>query len=76
MGTYTTFEYSARLFAVPSFLEGAARLVDFGSTLNEYNQHPTPQEADAALLLSDWLAVGVDVRKAMEIVQSELETTG
>ena len=75
MGTYTTFEYSARLFALPSFLEGTARLVDFGTTLNEYNQHMTPQEADTASVLSDWLAVGVDMRKAAEVIQVDLNLT-
>ena len=34
------------LFARPSFLEGTARILDFGNVLNTYNCSPTPELAD------------------------------
>jgi len=59
MGRYTYF-----LFAQPSFLEGAARILDFGDTLTEYNVSVTPQQADYYALLSDWRAVGDAITSA------------
>lgn len=50
------------LFARPSFLEGWARLFDFGDTLTEFNRSPTP---DACALRQDWLVVGDAIRRAM-----------
>lgn len=55
---------STFLFARPSFLEGLARIFDFGNTLTEYNRSRTPQEADARALASDWLMVGEDIANA------------
>jgi hypothetical protein len=48
------------LFATPSFLEGAARSLDLGDTITEYNSSRTPSEADFLGLRSDWRAVGED----------------
>ena len=45
---------STSLFARPSFLEGIARILDFGNTLHEYNRGGSSEEADAE-------AVAVDV---------------
>ena len=59
------FIRTGRLFAHPSFLEGYARAIDIGSTLSEYNQNKTPEEADAAAIRSDWLAVGDDIQVAI-----------
>ena len=55
-----------RLFARPSFLEGLARLLDFGGTLNEYNYSDSPAEADFLAIQSDWEAVGLDMTWAIE----------
>lgn len=54
------------LYAKPSFLEGVARLVDFGGTLNEYNFSQTGDEADARATWMDWAVVGQDMRRVME----------
>ena len=54
------------LVARPSFLEGIARIMDFGGTLNQYNISPTPAEADCTAIRADWEAVGRDLRKAIE----------
>ncbi|HVA50223.1 MAG TPA: hypothetical protein VNH11_27965 [Pirellulales bacterium] len=59
MGNLSTF-----LFARPSFFEGAARLVDFGGFLNEYNYSASEREADNLALWADWTAAGNDVRAA------------
>jgi hypothetical protein len=57
--------YSSLLFARPSWLSGAARLFDWGASLNEYNRSSTPDEADFVALASDWCAIGGDVRRSM-----------
>lgn len=54
------------LFSLPSFMEGVARVVDFGSTLNQYNDSPTEEQADLRALQSDWEAIGNDMRKIFE----------
>ena len=59
------------LFARPSFIEGIARLVDLGGTLNTYNASRTPEEADARALYEDWKAVGHDLRLALEQLDAE-----
>ena len=53
------------LFAMPSFLRGAASVLDIGGTLTEYNVSRTPEEADAKALRADWQMVGQDLRLAM-----------
>lgn len=50
----------------PSFLEGMARLFDFGGTLNHYNYSSSEEEADYRAILSDWRHVGNDIRKATD----------
>ena len=54
-----------RLFASPSFVEGMARNLDIGNTLQEYNDHPTENEADIEALRSDWKAVGEDIKSTI-----------
>ena len=53
------------LYARSSFLEGLARIFDFGGTLNEYNQSLTPQQADFLALRADWLTIAGDLRNAI-----------
>ena len=55
------------LFAKPSFVEGIARIIDIGGTLQVDNQSATPEEADAQALSNDWKAVGNDIKSAMDI---------
>jgi hypothetical protein len=54
------------LFACPSFASGAARVLDLGGTFDEYNSSPTPDDADAQALWSDWAVVGQDMHLAIE----------
>lgn len=62
---------TARLFARPSFMEGFARVIDIGGTLNIYNVDETEQEADAKALSSDWWAIGDDLRYSLHEYQEK-----
>jgi len=70
MGPYSDF-----LFARPSFLEGIARIFDFGNTLNEYNSSPSDDIADEVALRMDWGAVGDNLRNALREYGKEIEET-
>lgn len=61
---------SGVLFARPSFIEGMARIFDFGGTLSAYNRREATEQADYLALSSDWYAVGNDMRHAAAIVTS------
>ncbi len=53
------------LYAEPSFLEGAARIMDFGNTLQEYDTSSSGEEADEKAAWMDWAAVGAAIRKSI-----------
>lgn len=59
------------LFARPSFIEGVARIVDFGGSLNTYNGSRSGEEADARALYEDGMAVAHDLRIAVDKLRSE-----
>jgi len=61
METLTDF-----LFARPSFVEGMARTLDIGGTLQEYNGSSGGEEADTRAFEMDVRAIGNDFRKALE----------
>jgi hypothetical protein len=67
MGHFSTF-----LFARPSFLEGAARVIDIGGTLDHYNTSRTPAEADTVAAWADWCAVAEDLLAAMKAERAAL----
>lgn len=64
-----------RLFAQPSFMSGAARLVDLGGVFDKYNQSQTEAEADSRALASDWLSVGNNLRDALQKMSRELQSS-
>jgi hypothetical protein len=64
---------SSFLFAQPSHLSGAARVLDLWGQFDDYNRSDTPQEADAKAIAADWLVVGQDIQDAMDS-GSESET--
>ena len=66
MGPRTDF-----LFAQPSLLSGAARVMDVGSVFTGYNKSVNGFIADTRALRLDWLMVGADLLHAM--LQIELE---
>ena len=62
------------MYARPSALEGAGRLVDFFGILNTYNLSRTPNAADFRAILSDWEAVGLDLLEAIGQAGQEQES--
>jgi hypothetical protein len=58
-------DYSTFLFAKPSLVEGAARLLDFGNTFDENNYSKSPEEADRKAIECDWDQVGLDLWEAI-----------
>ena len=53
------------LFANPSFISGAGRLLDLFGLFDEYNESLTEKQADNFALFSDWSMVGSDLCDAM-----------
>ena len=53
------------LYARPSFLEGASRVLDLFGVLQVYNSSQTIQEADQKAIMTDWLAIGKDFQNAI-----------
>lgn len=60
-------DYSDILFARPSFIEGVARSVDLGGTLQEYNYSRNGEAADRRALSTDFRAIGRDIRQAFQV---------
>lgn len=56
---------SGFLTADPSFVSGAARLLDWWGLYDTYNVSRNGQEADAKAMFSDWRIVGQDLADAM-----------
>lgn len=54
------------LFAVPTFLTGAATCFDLFGNMNTFNYSDSPQKADARELSSDWTMTGQDLKEAMD----------
>jgi len=63
--------YTSFLYSQPSFIEGMARVVDFGNTLQKYNGSSSSKSADERAIRADWLAVGKDMTEAIEIIVLE-----
>ena len=57
--------YATKLFAAPSFLRGAARVLDMGGTMNIYNDSLSEKEADSMAIGDDWNAVGLALAEAI-----------
>ena len=60
------------LFAMPSFVSGAARLLDLYCLYDLYNSSSTEREADYKAVLSDWRVVGQDIFVAMKQFERSL----
>lgn len=65
----STFGY---LYARPSLIEGVGRIMDFGNSLNVYNETITPEQADFLAMLADWRVVGSDIQSALGDLDKEL----
>ncbi len=57
--------YSSFLYSQPSFLEGFGRVIDLGDTMTVYNSSSSGEMADYLATLSDWCAVGEDLKSAI-----------
>ena len=57
--------YSSFLFSRPSAVEGVARSIDLGATLQEYYSSQNGTEADSRALDADFRAVSDDLRQTM-----------
>lgn len=55
------------LYANPSFVEGMARVIDLGGTIERfsYNTSDSAAEADSRALYADWSAVGADLKDSL-----------
>lgn len=60
------------LFASPTFISGAARVLDLYGFYGTYNASSTEYEADYKALLSDWAVVGQDILFAMKQFEGSL----
>lgn len=60
------------LFSMPSFLSGAARVLDMGGTFTSYNTSPTPAAADARALASDLAMAGAAVGPSVTVGRIEM----
>ena len=64
--------YTFRLFRqLPSFWNGFASLINFGSSERKYCYDSTPDEADINALRADWYAIGGDLRSAIKLYERE-----
>ena len=63
---------STYFFAMPSWLDGPARLFDFSGGHDRYNWGPNPEAHDTFALAMDWWAVGDDLVTATNQFGSEL----
>ena len=61
------------LFATPSFVGGAASVMDIGATLFMFNNSLTPEQADAIAMRADWRAVGDALRDALRELEQEAD---
>ena len=57
------------LYARPSFLGGAAHIMDLGDTLLVFNESVSPEQADYFAIRSDWMAIGDDLRNAIMLTE-------
>ena len=59
-----------RFSGVRSFISGVGRVIDVGGVLTPRIPYQTPYEVDTLAALSDWTAVGMDIRHAMRSYSS------
>ena len=71
---YGECEMSDFLFARPSVLEGAGRVIDLFGVLQVYNSCDTPAEADATAMAQDIAALKTDFRGAWATMRRRHES--
>jgi hypothetical protein len=66
--------FSLFINAIPNALEGAARILDFGNHMAEYNTTSgEPTDADRRAFAQDWYVLGQDMRSSIRKVAGEIE---
>jgi hypothetical protein len=60
------------LFAQPSIVSGAARILDLYGLFDDYNRSESALDADQKAIASDWFVVGQDLCDAIESQDEEL----
>jgi hypothetical protein len=63
---------STFVFAVPTWADGAGRIMDIAGVFDDYNKVGTPEQADAFMLYLDWMAIGEDMKVAIRKALAEL----
>jgi len=63
--------YSTYLMSKSSILTGVGNIFDFAGSYQEYNTSNTEVEADAKAAFLDWLAVGEDLKYALNKFENE-----
>jgi hypothetical protein len=56
----------------PNFMNGMARVLDLGSTLNVYQYNDEAENIDFFAINSDWATIGEDMKKAINLYQWEI----
>jgi hypothetical protein len=59
----------------PSLVEGMARVLDLGSTLQAYKEHKNSAEANFEALKKDWKRVGEDIKISIGNYEQKQKTT-
>ena len=59
------------LFAMPSWLSGAARSLDLAGQFDDYNESPNGENADTNALFCDWRIVGESLLGAIKAFTRE-----
>jgi hypothetical protein len=64
------------MYTIPTFMEGVARIFDFGGVLDGYGLPLGGVEADRLAFVADWYAVGGDMRRAIAAQGARLGRRG
>ncbi|OGS02445.1 MAG: hypothetical protein A3G41_02485 [Elusimicrobia bacterium RIFCSPLOWO2_12_FULL_59_9] len=71
----TELAHVSHSIIIPSFLRGAARVIDMGVTIRVFRLNKNPKKADFEALQSDWCAVGDDIRVAISLESKDKPAT-
>ena len=62
------------LYSRPSFLDGAARVLDLFGVFRRYDRPENEEQVDARALYDDFRIVGLDLEDAMRRYESERQS--
>lgn len=67
----TSLQFSTYLVSKSSFISGIGNIFDFTGSYQKYNSSKNEIEADSKAILLDWLAVGDDIKDALDKFSKE-----